>query len=62
MKVIQHGNAYNETICPNCKCQIGYTKNEIKTKLVNMPFDERYFGYQRFIECPECKQLIIVDN
>jgi len=60
MKILKHGNKYKEVECKNCGALIAYYDNEV-TRYSNC---EEWFGewhsYKReYIECPECKKLII---
>lgn len=59
MEIIEHGNTYNVTSCPNCNAMFSYVKKDITTKdIVNIDFGEPYHTYIEYIKCPECNKQI----
>lgn len=59
MEIIEHGNTYNVTSCPDCNAIFSYSKKNIKSENeVNIDFGEYYHTYIEFIKCPECNRKI----
>ncbi len=55
MIVIQHGKAYMERGCDECRAILGYTKADIKKESrVDDVFGELHVVEKEYIICPEC--------
>lgn len=63
MKIIRHGNLYEQgpIKCPKCECEFTYCQNDIKKEQYSY---EDYDGWQHdeilAVRCPECREIIEV--
>ena len=63
MIVLYHGNTYKEITCDNCNAILGYTNNDIDTRILKATIGNTVVNetYESYIVCPECKRKIIVN-
>ena len=57
MEVLEHGDSYKITKCPECGALLGYSQKDV---YVQSYLDTYAFGehdvYRESLECPECKK------
>lgn len=63
MIVLCHGNTYKKITCDNCKAILGYTNQDIETRISKATIGNTVVRktYESYIACPECKCKITVD-
>ena len=61
MKVIKHGNTYQEIECNDCHALLSYCISDIRTDtFCGEYFGEIHSSCKKYIVCPECKKHIML--
>lgn len=61
MKVIKHGDMYEEVECDKCKALIGYAKKDVNSYYTFVEnTGKSNYVLREFIDCPECNYRIIL--
>ena len=63
MIVLYHGNTYKEITCDNCNAVLGYTNQDIDTRVSKAMIGNTVVSktYTSYVACPECKCKITVN-
>jgi len=59
MKVLEHGNTYEQIRCPHCHALLEYSKADIVTKETESEFTSDWIFYE-YIICLDCNNSIIL--
>ena len=64
MIILYHGNTYKEITCDNCNAVLGYTNQDIDTRVSKLMIGNTVVSkiYNSYIACPECKCKITVNT
>ena len=62
MIILEHGIAYHEKICNECKASLGYVDQDIQISQSNSRIGYTIVSttYTQYIVCPECGNKIIL--
>ena len=64
MIILYHGNTYKEITCDNCNAVLGYTNQDIDTRVSKAMIGNTVVSkiYNSYIVCPECRRKITVNT